>query len=94
MAGGVCMARGCVHGKGVCAWQVGMSGGMRCRGGPAWQGGMCGRGGGRGGMCGRYYEMRSVSGQYASYWNAFLFYNFCEFLQKDFCRKLHENERN
>ena len=50
----------------------------------AW-GGMCGREGmhGRGaciaggcawqgGMCGRYYEIWSISGQYVSYWNAFL----------------------
>ena len=33
-------------------------------GGCAWQGG----------MRGRYYEIRSMSGRYASYWNAFLFY--------------------
>ena len=28
---------------------------------------------GRGGMCGRYYEIRSMSGRYTSYWNAFLY---------------------
>ena len=26
-----------------------------------------------GGVHGRYYEIRSMSGRYASYWNAFLF---------------------
>ena len=39
-------------------------------------GGVCGRGGGHewqgAGMCGRYYKIRSMSGRYASYWNAFL----------------------
>ena len=40
-----------------------MVGGMRVRGrGHAWQGG----------MRGRYYEIWSMSGWYASYWNAFL----------------------
>ena len=57
MVGGACMA-------GQHAWQ-----GRACIGGPAWQGGMCG---GRG-MHGRYYKIRSMSGWYASYWNAFLF---------------------
>ena len=75
--------QGCVHGRGHVwhAWQGGMHGGghagkgacmtSRCAlqgacmaGGCAWQGGMCGR---RNGHC---------SGQYASYWNAFLFYIF------------------
>ena len=37
-------------------------------GGRAWQGEVCGRGD----MCGRYYEIRLMSGRYASYWNAFL----------------------
>ena len=32
-------------------------------GGHAWQGG----------MRGRYHEIQSMSGQYTSYWNAFLF---------------------
>ena len=53
---------------GVCAWW-----------GCAWQGGMHGRGGHawwgacvvRGGMCG--IRDGHCSGQYASYWNAFLF---------------------
>ena len=43
-----------------------MAGGVR-GGGHAWQG-ACKEGGVRG----RYYEMRSMSGRYASYWNAFL----------------------
>ena len=74
MAGGV-HGRGSMHGGGH-AWQGGMhGGGGMCGGGGgmlgggcAWQRGMCGRGGGlhgrRDGHC---------SGQYASYWNAFLF---------------------
>ena len=37
-------------------------GGVHGRGGRAWQEG----------MRGRYYEIRSMSGRYASYWNAFL----------------------
>ena len=47
-------------------------------GGGAWGlacmvGGMHGRGAWVvGGMCGRYYEIWSMSGRYASYWNAFL----------------------
>ena len=43
-------------------------------GGHAWQGGMRGRGcvAGGGGVHGRYYEIRSMSGRYASYCNAFL----------------------
>ena len=62
MAGGVCMA----------------GGGMR-GGGHAWQGGVhvwwgaCMAGGIHGGGGVRYYEIRSMSGRYASYWNAFLF---------------------
>ena len=57
---GVCMAGG-VHGKGVCmargcAWQ-GMPGACMA-GRHVWQGGI--------------YEIRSMSRQYASYWNAFL----------------------
>ena len=60
-----------VHGGGGSAWQGGVHGG----GERVWQGGMHGGGGmhGRGSMRGRYYEIRSMSGQYASYWNAFLF---------------------
>ena len=76
----------CVHGRGVCvavghAWQGGVHGrgGMHGKGGHVWQGacmvgdgacmvgGMCG-----GGVHGRYYEIRSMSERYASYWNAFL----------------------
>ena len=74
VARGACMAGG-MHGGGH-AWQGGMHGR-----GHTWQGGMHGKGGvhGRvvcvvgGGMRGRYYEIRSMSGRYASYWNAFLF---------------------
>ena len=45
-----------------------------------WQRGMHGKGAMRGGgvdgmhtPSGRYYEIRSMSGRYAAYWNAFLF---------------------
>ena len=78
---GACIAGG-MHGRGH-AWQ-----GDLCGRGHAWQGGMCDRGAcvargvhGRGhawqGACvacppGRYYEIRSMSGRYASYWSAFL----------------------
>ena len=59
-------------------------------GGHAWLlGGMCGCWGVcmvAGGACIGYGEIRSMSGWYASYWNAFLFGIF-------FCRKLHENGR-
>ena len=47
---------------------------MHGRGGRAGQGGMHFRGRAwQGGVRGRYYEIRSMSGRYASYWNAFLF---------------------
>ena len=74
--------------QGVCAWQEGHAwqGGMHGRGAcMAW--GACMAGGAcMGGMRGRramplplsparYYEIRSMSGRYASYWNAF-FFNF------------------
>ena len=78
--GGVCVAGG-MHGRGssYMAWGHAWSGGVHGMGGMhgrghAWQGGMHSR---RcawqgecvaGGMCG----IRSMSGQYASYWNAFL----------------------
>ena len=63
MAGGVCMARECV-------WQgVGMAGRLCGRGD------MHGRGAFMaGGMCvGGMHVIQSMSGRYASYWNAFLF---------------------
>ena len=58
---GACIAKGDMHGKG---------GPFVAKGGHAWQ-----RGGMRGkrGACVGYDEIRSMSGQYASYWNAFLF---------------------
>ena len=67
--GGGAYIVGGMHGRGH-AWQGGM-----CGGGHTWQGGgMHGRGGRawQGGVRGRYYEIRSMSGRYASYWNAFL----------------------
>ena len=63
---GACVSEG-MHGRG-CAWQ-----------GACMAGGMLGRGAIM--ACtppfGRYYEIRSMTGQYASYWNAFLFYKGC-----------------
>ena len=71
----VCMAQEghawqgvCMVGKGAC-----MTGGMNGRGacmagGHVWWGVWQ-----EGGVCGRYYEIRSMSGRYASYWNAHLF---------------------
>ena len=68
-----CVAEGCVHGRGMHG-----GGGMHGREGYAWQG-ECMAGGAYVGGCGgaslrgRYYEIRSMSGRYASYWNAFLY---------------------
>ena len=82
MAGGVCGGGHAWHGG--CVWQRGIHGrvgSMRGRGacvaeGHAWQGrerawqrGMRGR---VGSVHGRYNEIRSMSGRYAFYWNAFL----------------------
>ena len=57
-----------MRGRGACVMGVCMEGGMHGGGGVhgrgyVWQGGVHGRGGG---------EIRSMSGRYASYWNAFL----------------------
>ena len=76
---GACMPGGAYVAGGMCgrvhAWQGGM-----CGRGHAWQGacvagGMHGRGVWIAGGVppGRYYMIRSMSGRYASYWNAFLF---------------------
>ena len=68
---GACMAGG-MHGRGHAWWGACMVGGC------AWQGGVCSGGHAWQGACvvrgvhGRYYEIQSMSGQYASYWNAFL----------------------
>ena len=59
MAGGACVAGGCMHGWG--GWAC-VAGGVH-GGGHAWQGGVRGM---RNGHC---------SGRYASYWNAFLLQN-------------------
>ena len=53
---GACMAGG-MHGKGAC-----VTGGACMAGGRVWLGG----------VLARYYEIRSMSGRYASYWNAYL----------------------
>ena len=77
--------QGGMHGRspwqGECAWQ----GVCVAGGGPVLQGGVFGRGVNGRGACrtggmhamhppGRYYEIQSMRGRYASYWNAFLFY--------------------
>ena len=69
---GVCVVVGGMHGWGAC-----VVGGMHGCEGHVWlqgacvaAGGICGCGGG---VCMGYDEIRSMSGQYASYWNAFLF---------------------
>ena len=67
LLGGVCVvAGGHVWLLGVCGCQ----GGMRGKGGHAWQRGVRSEGGMRG--IRRDTEIRSMSGRYASYWNAFL----------------------
>ena len=63
---GACMVVGSVHGCGGCAW---LWGACVVVGGHVWlQGGVHGCGG----ACMGYDEIRSMSGRYASYWNAFL----------------------
>ena len=75
MMGGMC-GRGGACVAGGHAWQGDMHGGGGMHGrGCAWQG--CAW---QGGMHGRYYEIRSMSGRYTSYWNAFLFHNFILFI--------------
>ena len=84
--GGGCIAGGCAW-LGVCAWLGGVhgrgacmaGGGMRGRG-CAWLGAVHGGGGGHVWHAfppGRYYGygIPSMSGRYASYWNAFLLLN-------------------
>ena len=81
---GACMAGGtCLVGEGMCGRGACLTGGA-CMAGVAWQGGMVdggmlGRGSAWQGVCvacmppsGRYYEIRSMSGRYASCWNEFL----------------------
>ena len=74
MVGGMC-GRGCMaggmHGRGAC-----VAGGMHGTGACVVRG-ACMVGGMHGGeeghaWCGKYYGIQSMSGQYASYWNAFL----------------------
>ena len=67
--GGMC-GYGGVHG---CRGHVWLAGGMRgCGGACMVVGGACVV---AGGACTGYNEIRSISGRYASYWNAFLFLN-------------------
>ena len=66
--------KGGVRGEGGHAWWRGacmVKGACVAKGGHAWQ-----RGGGMRGIR-RDTEIRSMSGRYASYWNAFLFFLFC-----------------
>ena len=73
MAGGMCSRGACMagghvwwgtmHGRG-CAWQGGMFLQGACMAGGVWQGDMHGEAGGVRGI-------QSMSGRYASYWNAF-----------------------
>ena len=87
--GACMVAEGCVWLWGGHAWLLGeacvVARGMHgcwghawLQGGHAWlQGGLCmvagGMSGCSGGACVGYDEIRSMSGRYASYWNAFLF---------------------
>ena len=76
---GVCMVVGGMHGCGGCAWLQGV---CMVVGGCAWLRGACVVAGGHarlrgacvvaGGACIGHDEIRSMSGRYASYWNAFL----------------------
>ena len=64
--GGSCVVVGaCMVAGGMCGW-----GACMVVGGHAWSGGMHGC---RGEACIGYDKIRSMSGRYASYWNAFLF---------------------
>ena len=74
IAGGVCGCRAVcvVAGRGMhgCGGVCMVAGGMcDCRGVCVVAGGMCGCGG----VCIGYDKIRSMSGRYASYWNAVLF---------------------
>ena len=77
-AGGHACVAGGMRGRGACmagrcTWQGVMHGRGTCMAGDhAWQEGMRGRGAWHT-PPGRYHEIRSMSGRYASYWNAFLF---------------------
>ena len=76
---GACMAGGmCVRGACVAGWHA-WQGGMHCRevcvaGGHVWHARPSRY---------MYYEIRSMSGRYASYWNAFLFENVHTFFYYD-----------
>ena len=86
--GGACVAAGVVHGCGGCAWLRGacmvvggcvVVGGMHgCRGCVVVRGmhGCWGVG-----ACIGYDEIQSMSGRYASYWNAFLLTIICHVLK-------------
>ena len=67
---GVCMMVGGMHGRrGACVVAGGMCGGGACVVG--------------GSACMGYNEIQSMSGRYASYWNAFLFSNILENISTD-----------
>ena len=79
MVVGACVVGG-VHGGGHAWWGACMARGACVAGGHAWQGGM--RGGGHA-FHSRYYGIQSMSGRYASYWNAFLFEMCCSINKPD-----------
>ena len=66
LQGGMC---GCSGGVPGCSQEGGHA--WLLWGGHAWLLGGCGCS--QGGVCGFFDEIRSMSGRYASYWNAFLF---------------------
>ena len=102
---GACMVVGGVHGcRGACVVVGGMHGcrggvvvgGMHGYGEHAWlwEGGACVAAGGHawllGGACIGHDEIWSMSGRYASYWNAFLFGSLVRFN----CQQLKLQEQN
>ena len=80
-SGGMCGCSGGMHGcsRGVRAWFFG--------GCVFFSGGMCGF---LGGVHGFFDEIRSMSGRYASYWNAFLLFMWCK---KENKIRVHFNSR-
>ena len=90
MHGGVC-----VCGGGMCGWGVCMVGGMHggggeCMvGGHAWLGGACVTSTSPPASRQNGYSIRSMSGRYASYWNAFLFQISCP---KMLCQVMSTND--
>ena len=83
-------------GMGACMVGACMAGDMHGRGMHG-RGGMCGRRGcvwQEGGVHGRYYETRSMSGWYTSYWNTFLFYVFSPLKYHNAINHVHNIEEH